>query len=863
MAIIQISKLQHRSGNLVDLPQLSDAEFGWATDTKRLFIGKSSPNENIEVLTSYSNVNFSQIIGAEGNLNITGALAGQVLSYDGNNWVNYTGTGSSGNINLGVVGNVKILGGAIGYVLETDGTGSLAWSPKGTQYTPIEAVSAATPIIMTVANTVPYVNGTEVTIVSVAGTNANTIVNGKSFYITLAVDYATSGNVALYTDIGRTVAAVGTGLVATPMTGVATSVISSGSGDGASVGGSNTTIQFNNNNILDGNTGFTYDYTTNLLTLNGNSNVGNLNATGVVTSSRLISNAMTGTTPIQVISTTLVPNLYVARANVSDYSVVATQTTGVFYPTLVSANTTANYALGSNANLSFNAATGTLSSTLLTGTLTTAAQPNVTSVGTLAGLVVSGHITPSANITYNLGNNTNRFNDLYLANSTIYIGAQTISANATSVTISGSIVGNMSGNATTAGTVTTAAQPNVTSVGTLTSLSVNGTASAGNLSTGGTLSVTGNANVGNLGATGLIVAIGNISGANLTGNHYGSATALSSLTGANVTGQVNYAATANAVAGANVSGAVAYATTANAVAGGNVSGAVSFATTANAVAGANVSGAVAYATTANAVAGGNVSGTVGLATYATTANAVAAANISGTINYATYAGTANSVAGGNVSGAVSFATTANAVAGANVSGQVNYASTANAVAGGNVSGTVANATYAVTAGSTTTVTTGGTVTTTNLTTGATATAGTITGNWSLATGSQLRATYADLAECYKADAYYEAGTVLEFGGMNEVTLASDSTNRVAGVVSTNPAYVMNSLCEGEYIVQLALQGRAPCKVRGNVRKGDMMVSGGDGFARPSASPLMGTVIGKSLEDFTGTSGVIEVAVGRL
>ena len=863
MAIIQISRIQHRSGNLVDLPQLSDAEFGWATDSKRLFIGKSSPNENIEVLTSYSNVNFSQIIGAQGNLNITGAVAGQVLSYDGNNWVNYTGTGSSGNINLGVVGNVKILGGAIGYVLETDGTGSLAWSPKGTQYTPIEAVSAATPIIMTVANTVPYVNGTEVTIVSVAGTNANTIVNGKSFYITLAVDYATSGNVALYTDIGRTVAAVGTGLVATPMTGVATSVISSGSGGGASVGGSNTTIQFNNNNILDGNTGFTYDYTTNLLTLNGNSNVGNLNATGVVTSSRLISNAMTGTTPIQVISTTLVPNLYVARANVSDYSVVATQTTGVFYPTLVSANTTANYALGSNANLSFNAATGTLSSTLLTGTLTTAAQPNVTSVGTLAGLVVSGHITPSANITYNLGNNTNRFNDLYLANSTIYIGAQTISANATSVTISGSIVGNMSGNATTAGTVTTAAQPNVTSVGTLTSLSVNGTASAGNLSTGGTLSVTGNANVGNLGATGLIVAIGNISGANLTGNHYGSATALSSLTGANVTGQVNYAATANAVAGANVSGAVAYATTANAVAGGNVSGAVSFATTANAVAGANVSGAVAYATTANAVAGGNVSGTVGLATYATTANAVAAANISGTINYATYAGTANSVAGGNVSGAVSFATTANAVAGANVSGQVNYAATANAVAGGNVSGTVANATYAVTAGSTTTVTAGGTVTTTNLTTGATATAGTITGNWSLATGSQLRATYADLAECYKADAYYEAGTVLEFGGMNEVTLASDSTNRVAGVVSTNPAYVMNSLCEGEYIVQLALQGRAPCKVRGNVRKGDMMVSGGDGFARPSASPLMGTVIGKSLEDFTGTSGVIEVAVGRL
>ena len=51
MAIVQISKIQQRSGNLVDLPQLDDAEFGWANDEKRLFIGKTTPNENIEVLT--------------------------------------------------------------------------------------------------------------------------------------------------------------------------------------------------------------------------------------------------------------------------------------------------------------------------------------------------------------------------------------------------------------------------------------------------------------------------------------------------------------------------------------------------------------------------------------------------------------------------------------------------------------------------------------------------------------------------------------------------------------------------------------------------------------------------------------------
>ena len=140
--------------------------------------------------------------------------------------------------------------------------------------------------------------------------------------------------------------------------------------------------------------------------------------------------------------------------------------------------------------------------------------------------------------------------------------------------------------------------------------------------------------------------------------------------------------------------------------------------------------------------------------------------------------------------------------------------------------------------------------------------GTLTGNFALSAGSRLIATYADLAEYYEADTDYEVGTVLEFGGKKEVTLAEALTPRVAGVVSTNPAYVMNSTCKGEHIVALALQGRVPCKVRGPIRKGDMLVSAGGGFARPSTIPLMGTVIGKSLENFEG-EGIIEVAVGRL
>ena len=149
-----------------------------------------------------------------------------------------------------------------------------------------------------------------------------------------------------------------------------------------------------------------------------------------------------------------------------------------------------------------------------------------------------------------------------------------------------------------------------------------------------------------------------------------------------------------------------------------------------------------------------------------------------------------------------------------------------------------------------------------ITTGANNIAGTITGDWSLTAGSQLRATYADLAEYYEADQQYEPGTVLEFGGDKEVTLAEDGTSRVAGVVSTNPAYAMNANCQG-ISVAIALQGRVPTKVRGTIHKGDMMVSGGNGFARPSSAPQMGTVIGKALENFDGIEGVIEIAVGRL
>jgi hypothetical protein len=127
----------------------------------------------------------------------------------------------------------------------------------------------------------------------------------------------------------------------------------------------------------------------------------------------------------------------------------------------------------------------------------------------------------------------------------------------------------------------------------------------------------------------------------------------------------------------------------------------------------------------------------------------------------------------------------------------------------------------------------------------------------------VNANYADLAEKYLADAEYAPGTVLMFGGDKEVTqCVHDMCSRVAGVVSTNPAYLMNSGLEGEHTVELALTGRVPTRVRGPISKGDLIVSAGDGHARAETLPQVGTVIGKALENFDGDSGVIEVVVGK-
>jgi hypothetical protein len=129
-------------------------------------------------------------------------------------------------------------------------------------------------------------------------------------------------------------------------------------------------------------------------------------------------------------------------------------------------------------------------------------------------------------------------------------------------------------------------------------------------------------------------------------------------------------------------------------------------------------------------------------------------------------------------------------------------------------------------------------------------------------GMSTSAQYADLAENYIADFKYAPGTIVEFGGAYEITQCNtDMSSAVAGVVSENPAYLMNSNQQGTHVVAVALQGRVKTQVIGPIRKGNMLVSAGNGLARAELRPEMGTVLGKALEDFNDTQGIIEIVVG--
>ena len=132
-------------------------------------------------------------------------------------------------------------------------------------------------------------------------------------------------------------------------------------------------------------------------------------------------------------------------------------------------------------------------------------------------------------------------------------------------------------------------------------------------------------------------------------------------------------------------------------------------------------------------------------------------------------------------------------------------------------------------------------------------------------GNQVNANYADVAERFAADEVYAPGTVVELGGVNEITkVTSDLSDKVFGVISTRAAYLMNSNAgNDETHPPVAMTGRVPVKVVGIINKGDRLVSAGNGLAR-AAQPGEATafnVIGRSLEPKLDVNeGLVEAIV---
>jgi hypothetical protein len=494
------------------------------------------------------------------------------------------------------------------------------------------------------------------------------------------------------------------------------------------------------------------------------------------------------------------------------------------------------------------ALTGAASSATTAGTVTTAAQPNITSVGTLTGLTV-GNAT--ANSIFGNGTITaTTFTGAFAGPHNGTVGATTANTGAfTTISATGQITSTLAAGtapfvvtsttqvanlnvatAGVAGTVTAASQPNITGVGTLASLTVTNTitgsvsGSAATAGTAGTVTTNAQPNITSTGTLSSLGVSGTITATNITANtgvFAGSGANLTTLNASNVSSGTLPAARLSGTYTITVSGSATSATTAGTV-------------------------------TTNAQPNITSTGTLSSLTVGT-----GGVHASGSGNDYNSAGV--EVIGNGATNTV-FPTVGFHQPGL-------YASSIQLRAGSDfrfyAQGAASYASITAAGVSATTVSATTSVTTPLLTTGANTTAGTVTGNWTLSAGSRWNASYADLSEKYVADANYGPGTVLVFGGEHEVTISTEmNTTRVAGVITTDAAYTMNSGLEAEFIADIALQGRVPCKVIGPVFKGDLLVAAGNGHAIANNEARAGTIIGKSLENFNEASGVIEVAVGR-
>ena len=374
--------------------------------------------------------------------------------------------------------------------------------------------------------------------------------------------------------------------------------------------------------------------------------------------------------------------------------------------------------------------------------------------------------------------------------------------------------------------------------------SVSGNITSGNFLTGGLISATGNITGGNLSGTNIVGTLTTASQTNITSvGTLGSLAVTANVTGGNLLTAGLISATGNILAGNII------------VIGGfyDTGDHLITSTAANANIVLTPTGTGITQNNGAFSASGNVTGS----NILTGGLISAASTVTGTSHLGSVVSVTANVTGGNLltGGLISAAST---VTGTSFLGTVTSVT-------GNITGANVIITGTAAAGSGVLIVSGNIQTSTA---NATANIGNASNYFNRLFAQATTALYADLAEVYKADAQYPPGTVLVFGGTQEVTMSTESHDvKIAGVVSTHPAHVMNSGLQSEFTVEVGLIGRVPCRVIGPIEAGDRVVSSnraGVAERLDMSKYQPGVIIGKAVESYSGTDvGTIEVVVGRL
>ena len=351
----------------------------------------------------------------------------------------------------------------------------------------------------------------------------------------------------------------------------------------------------------------------------------------------------------------------------------------------------------------------------------------------------------------------------------------------------------------------------------------------------GTFSAAGNITGANIDTGGLILATGNITGGNIVTG--GRLTATGNVIGGNVVTSGLIAATGNITATANI-------------AGGNISTSGIITATGNITATANIAGGNII-TAGRVSATGNINGGNVLVGNIVSAsgNITSAANISGSY----ILGNGSQLTG--LSAAVSVTKINNGTSNAEINSS-----------GGNLAVTIGGTANVLVVTNTSTIV-GNLVVGLNITTTSNSIGniGSVSNPFNVVHARATTAQYADVAERFEADELLTPGTVVELGGTKEITrVKHDLSEKVFGVISTRPAYTMNGMAgTDDTHPPVAITGRVPVQILGKVRKGDRLVSAGNGLAR-AAEPSEATafnVIGRALGDkHTEELGTVEAIV---